>query len=127
MIILFSLWKINHFLLSEPHGENGYSSIKRDFDDTIPNLGREGNTVPDLISSTQGKTDKSNPKSNKYRINRNFSKDLILALLARLFSSLILCIANNLYIPLRYNVFYEKLIKNRLSGVSLKFDNLYLG
>nr|XP_022293912.1 tyrosine-protein kinase JAK2-like isoform X2 [Crassostrea virginica] len=37
----------------EPHGENGYSSIKRDFDDTIPNLGREGNTVPDLISSTQ--------------------------------------------------------------------------
>lgn len=46
--------KDNHFLLSEPHGENGYSSIKRDFDDTIPNLGREGNTVPDLISSTQG-------------------------------------------------------------------------
>ena len=36
-----------------------------------------------------------NVKSDKYRISRNFSEDLILALLARLFSSLKLCIANN--------------------------------
>ena len=42
-----------------------------------------------------------------YRISRNFSEDLILALLARIFSSLKLCIANNTSL-----VVYRIIIKN---------------
>ena len=49
-------------------------------------------------------------------LGRNFSEDPILALLARLFSSLKLCIANNTYCV--DNVSYKK---------SLKFDTQFLG
>ena len=54
----------------------------------------------------------------------NLSEDLILALLARLFSSLHV---TKHVVPLVHNLFNILFFKNRLNYVSLKFNTQFLG
>ena len=64
-------------------------------------------------------------KKGYYHTSRNFSEDVILALLARLFSSPKLSIANNAsHLDIKKN--YEMIIKSRENYVSLIFETQFL-
>ena len=60
-----------------------------------------------------------------YRISRNFSENLILALLARLFSSLKLCIANNTFLGCNFlGETYWKSLKLRFAKIGYSIFRL---